>query len=652
MSRLSDLLGELKRRRVYHVAVVYAATAFVAAQAAEIFLPRLGLPDWTVTLVVVLAVAGFPVALILGWVFDITPAGLQRSDPQTVAEAQPGQWRVAGGTAAAVLVLVAAGWWLSNLAFSPSPLPANMRIAVLPFHPVGDDERARALADGLAESLSSRLSQLDGIRGTLWVIPTAEIRQRGITSPSLARREFGVNLSITGSVRYTGDSVWVEANLVDAEELRQLRSWTLDEPLSDVAAIQNGILRSFRDLLDLELDPVERRALTSGGTEDPGAFDHQLAARGYLERSELLENVNEAIRLFRMALDRDPNYVLALSGLAKAHLRKHRHSLDPSEIERGRDLIDRALALDDGVAQVHLTRGLIRAAMGQQQAAVESFRKALELEPFSEEALRALGTAYNNLGQIDRAEETLRRAVELRPGWWPGYNALGGFYYRHGRYEESLEQFRRVLVLTPDNSVGWSNVGIAYFQLGQWDETFEALERSVGLSPTRLGLSNLGTLYYHRERYEDAARSFEAALELSDRSFTIWSYLAATYERIPGREAHARAAWLRTVETAQIAFEINPQDPDIVLTLASAYAHLDEQDRARRLLRGALEWGQGDIEFLYRVGEIHERIGDREEAIRWFSEALRRGYSREAFDREDKYADLRADPRFLDAMAH
>jgi adenylate cyclase len=132
MRRLTTFLAELKRRRVYQVAVVYAAAAFVAAQAADLFLPHLGLPDWTVRLVVVLAVAGFPVALILAWVFDITPSGVRRTGPSPErATALPlGPWRVAGGIVAAVVVLAVGGWWLSSLAFRTSATIQSL--AVLP----------------------------------------------------------------------------------------------------------------------------------------------------------------------------------------------------------------------------------------------------------------------------------------------------------------------------------------------------------------------------------------------------------------------------------------------------------------------------------------------------------------------------------------
>jgi eukaryotic-like serine/threonine-protein kinase len=650
MQRLSAFLGELKRRRVYHVAVVYAAAAFVAAQAADLFLPRLGLPDWTVTLVVVVAVAGFPVAVILGWAFDVTPQGLRRTSPTVPVAPSPGQFRIAAGSAMSVLALVGVGWWLSQTAFGSS-LPTEKRIAVLPFHTAGDDPQSQAFADGLVESLTSRLSQLQGMRQALWVIPAAEVRQLGVSSPSHARREFGVNLVITGSVRYTGDSVWAGANLVDAEGLRQLRSWTLDQPLSDVSAILTRILRSFHDLLDLELEPHERLALGLGGTDDPRAFNDQIAAQGYLQRYDRPENLNEAIDLFSSALDHDPGYGLALSGLAMAHLRRYEHGLDPADLQHAREFAERARALDHRMAQVHLTLGGILRTMGEYEAAIGAFETALELEPWSEDALIGLGLSYEAMGEGSRAEATLRRALALRPGWWSGHNALGGFYFRQGRYEDAADQFRRVLVVTPDNSRGWSNLGGTYFQLGRLDEAFEAIERSVALSPSPEGLSNLGTLYHFTDRYEEAARAYEAALELNDRDVLIAYNLGEAYRRIPRRAAEARSAYRRVLDVAGAALEMNPRDTDAMLFLASAWAHLGEHHESRSLLREALQVSGGELWVMYVAGTVYEAIGEREAAIRWISEALRRGYSREAFDRYEDYADLRADPRFLEAMA-
>lgn len=136
-----------------------------------------------------------------------------------------------------------------------------------------------------------------------------------------------------------------------------------------------------------------------------------------------------------------------------------------------------------------------------------SSRRALELEPYSEEALSALGSAYLELGDPDRAEATLRRAVALRPGWWTGHNALGVFYYRQGRYDDAAEQFRRVLVLTPDNSRGWSNLGGIHYMAGRIDEGHRCA-RAVGRAVTHGGRPiQHRRLLRHRPRRSRRVRS-------------------------------------------------------------------------------------------------------------------------------------------------
>ena len=664
-SGVPGFLRQIRSRRVVQVGLLYVGFAVGSLELTNVMVERGILPHGAFLTLLAAHFVGLPLSVAIAWAL-----GGSRPPPAVKAagESRGLVDRLAGSRLRVVHLLVifgvlalgsGAGWLVlqqgaANAVASAEgldALPVDKRVAVIPFAALGEDPRTSDFARGLAANLSDRLSQFEGLRGTLSVIPQVELREAGVSAPSQAHQQFGANLAITGTLRFIGDSVWVEAELVDAERVALRRRWVLDEPLSDPVAIQNGILSAFHDLLDVELEAWEREALTAGGTQNPEAYADQVAASGHLQRFERLENVEEAIRLYRQALDRDPEYLLALSGLGKAHLRRYQLTLDPEELERGREAVERALGLDDRLAEAHLTLGLILAATGRHEQALSPLERAVELEPFSGEALTALGQVWADLDEPERAESKLHRAIDLNPDLWIGYNALGAFYNRGARHHEALEQFQKVLDVTPDNARGWTNLGATHFYLGNLDEAESAFLRSLQVSPTDVGYSNLGTFYWHQGRFEEAADAFESALALNERFFALWHHLAYTYQEIPGEESRALDTFRRVVELARPALEVNPRNPDVMLYLASTHAHLDEPEESRRLLAEAIELAAGHVELLFRAGEIYELIGDREEAIRWVGAAIRNGYPRQLFEQSEILEDLREDPRWQDGPA-
>ncbi|TVP56434.1 MAG: tetratricopeptide repeat protein [Gemmatimonadales bacterium] len=651
------LVRKIRSRRIVQVGLLYVGFAVGSLELTNVLVERAVLPHAAFLGLLAFHFVGLPLAVAITWVLGGGGDGGGLRDRLAGSRLRATHLIVIFGVLALGSV---AGWFVLQQdrveVAAPgngwTALPTDKRIAVIPFRAIGGDAQTADFARGLAANLSDRLSQFEGLRGTLSVIPQVEIREAGVSAPSQAHQQFGANLAITGTLRFNGDSIWVEAELVDAQRVELRRRWALDEPLSDPMAIQNGILSAFQDLLDVELEDWERAALTAGATQNPEAYADQVGASGHLQRFERLENVEEAIRLFERALDRDPEYLLALSGLGKAHLRRYQLTLDPRELELGREAVERALALDDRLAVAHLTLGLTLAATGRHQEALEPLGRAVELEPFSGEALTALGQTWGDLGEPSRAEEKLKLAIELNPDLWIGYNALGTFYNRRARHEEALEQFQKVLEVTPDNARGWTNLGATHFYLGRLEEAEVAFNRSLELGPTDVGFSNLGTLHYHQGRYGEAARAFESALELNERNFALWGHLASTYRQVPDEESRALDAFRRVLELGGSALEVNPRNPDIMLYLASAHANLDEPSRSRALLADALEVAGGHVEVLFRAGETYEQIGDREDAIRWIGEALRNGYPPQLFEQSGALEDLREDPRMRDELAN
>ncbi len=217
---------------------------------------------------------------------------------------------------ASVLVLLAAAvlaWRMMT--------PASKNVAVLPLEVIGGDEPTRVLADGLVESLTSQLTQLERFQGKLMVIPASEIRSRHITSAADAARAYGANLVITGSAQHLGDRVQFTLNLVDAKSLRQIASRTIDYDAANPIALRNDAIGKAVDILSISVAPAASKALKAGETSSSAAYAQFLVGSGYLARYDIHGNLPRAIESLKNAVQLDPQYAVAWAELARAYVR-------------------------------------------------------------------------------------------------------------------------------------------------------------------------------------------------------------------------------------------------------------------------------------------------------------------------------------------
>lgn len=526
-------------------------------------------------------------------------------------------------------------------------VPDEKRIAVLPFSVAGSDPSTEAFSDGLTEILASTLTQLEQFEGALWVVPTSEVRGRGITSAEEARQAFGVNLVVTGSVQRDAARVRSTLNLVDAVSLRQLRSEVNDVPVSELNALQNEIVGDLEDMLDLELEPEPRRVLVASYTADPAAYDDYLQALGYLQRYERAASLDTAIRLLERALEEDPGYALAQAGLAEAYWRKYELTKDVQWVEPAEAHSQHALDLNDQLAPVHVTLGLIYTGTGRPAEAVGTFERALALNPTDAAAYRGLAKAYEAQGRLDEAEATYRRAIELRPDYWGSYNVLGVFYSNHGRLDEAVEPFKRVIELTPDNTRGYINLGAVYFYLQRPDEAIAMFERSIQAEPTYDAYTNLATLYYYQQRYTEAARIYEEALAINDEDYRVWGNLGSAYYWTLSERDKAEGAYQNAIRRAEEEGEaLGTTEPITLASLAGYYAQTGDDAWADSLIEQALADAPDDSDVAFQAAFVYEHLGERVEALRWVRRALEADHPQVEIESEPGLENLRADPRY------
>ncbi len=534
---------------------------------------------------------------------------------------------------------------IANL-FNFDRVPQKQHLLVLPLKNIGGDPNQQALCDGLVETLTSKLSQLEQYHNSLWVVPASEVQQNNIKSASEAQKLFGVNLAVSGSLQILNDIYRLTLNLIDTKSLRQLHSSIIDIKASSLTKLQDQSVVKMLEMLSLELKPEFQEVLRAGGTTVPGAYEFYLQGNGYLQRYENVENLDASITLFEKAIQQDSNFALAYAGLGEAYWRKYETSKETQWINHALRNCETAIQIDKQLAPANVTQGNIYTGMGKYHKALESFQKALAFDPANANAYRGMAKAFEASGELEKAESTYMRAIQLKPDYWAGYNDLGVFYFKNSRYKKAIEQFKQVIELTPDNYRGYSNLGGMYYFLERWSEARKMFEKAFEIKKTYQVASNLATLYYIEGNFAEAARVYEIALDLSSHDFVVWGNLASTYYRLPNMGEKAIKTYYRAIELGEERRSINPSDPDVLSNLAGYYSMVGDSSKAVELVEQAIQLDPDDARIMYQTGTTYEQLGNRELAIQWIGEALENGYSKSEIENQPELRELIADARF------
>ncbi len=623
---------ELKRRRVVRVALVYAIAAWGLMQAAELIFEALKLPEWTVTLVVVLLILGFPLAVILAWALQVTPQGIV---------AEPG-WRddgsgtrpssdrrldfvVIGGLVAALAALSLT--YLFDAEPGTGPTQASTKsIGVLPFENLGDDIDDEYLSDGVAEDIRTRLAKIAELAVAART-SSMTFKDSDLDIPTIGAR-LGVAHVLEGTLRRSGDRIRVTAQLIDARNGFHTWAETYDRDRSDIFAVQDDIARAVVNELKLRLSPDSPALAPQRPTHSVDAYELYLEALAYRNRKDQEPAIDHAIRLFERALERDPRFAHAYAGLCNVHLRKYELTKEARSIDAARDACGKALEIDDSLSESHVAHGNLLEETGEHEAAIESYRRAIEFDASSVDAYSGLARSYGHLDRLDKAEETFIRAVNLRPGNWDAYSQLAEFQFHHGRFEEAVENYRKVTELNPEYATGFNDLGAAYMMLGEFQGAAHAFEHSVKLSPAGYGYSNLGTLYYYRGDFDRAVDMYQKALLFQARNYLVWGNLADVYQHMAGQEALADAAYRSAIEHAEEALAVNPADPLALAALAYFYVNTGALAPAREKIALALEHGANNVYVYYFSSLINLELGNESQALDDLEQAVALGFPR------------------------
>src|SRR5215813_7060630 len=409
---MSGFFEEVKRRKVYQVAVAYVIAAGGIIQLASASFPAWELPNWALRVVIVLLFVGFPIVLILAWAFDITAQGI-RATPDVAAPRTHRRRNVILLVATGVIVSGAAGFFLSPRV---SAHKCDKSIAVLPFENLSDEKENAFFADGIQDDVLTNLSKV----GDLKVISrTSVMPYRGkATNVREIGKALGVGAILEGSVRRNGNRVRVNVQLINAENDEHMWAEDYDRDLTDVFAIQTDLAQQIVRELQAKLSPMEKAQIEHRPTENGEAYLAFMQGHEILNRPDKFRsNTDKAEQFFEEATKLDPNFAGAFAALARVHEWSYRDfDRTPAKKEKARVAAETAIRLQPELPEAHLAMGFYYYYCERDyQGALKEFAIAKLSLPNSPEVYMAIGAIERRQGKWEESTANLEKAASLSP---------------------------------------------------------------------------------------------------------------------------------------------------------------------------------------------------------------------------------------------
>ncbi len=442
-----SLVSELRRRNVFRMAVLYAVTAWLIMQAAEVVIALAHLPDWIGPTTLGLLAVGFPIALIFSWFYEMTPEGISLEsdiDAGTSITHVTGRRMdllVISLLTAAVILFAYDKWWM--------PEPPDHSIAVLPFVNMSDDPDQEYFSDGISEELLNVLAKIPGLRV---VARSSSFQFKGENRDIVdIGHQLNVAHVLEGSVRKAGGQLRITAQLIDASDGFHLWSDTYDRELANIFAVQDeisaAIVGALKEHLGLQVAAVPR-VIAAANIEA-----HEAYLRGqYLVRERA--SLEGAVRELEKAIALDPEYALAHAELAMAFLLMDRNvhgDLTVTEsIAKAAPHAKRAMALDPNLAEAHAATGFVLWKQGNLEEALTHFEQAIRINPnYSIVYVWMASVSGGHLGRYAEGFTAIETALHLNPLSTPAtYNYIQSLINRN-RLDEADRELEKVAAIAP-----------------------------------------------------------------------------------------------------------------------------------------------------------------------------------------------------------
>ena len=655
---MSGFFEELKRRKVYRVAIAYVIASWALAQGLAQVLPVFDIPNSAIRSVIALMLIGFPVALVLAWVFDVTPQGIRTTSTPGVPVARRRRNLIIL-IALGVVISVGTGFFLLPRA---SARKIDKSIAVLPFQNLSDEKENAYFADGVQDDILTNLSKI----GDLKVISRMSVmsyRGDGVRNAREIGKALGVATLLEGSVRRAGNRVRVSVQLINANNDEHIWAEDYDRDLTDVFAIQTDLAQKIASALQAKLSPNEKARLDRQPTKDSDAYLLYLQAHDYANRPDRFRDTSlKAEELFEQAIKLDPNFALAFAGLSMVQSWLY-HEADPTPArrEKARLNANEALRLQPELPEGHLALGFSYYYGDRDyQRALAEFEIAKRDLPNEAQAYMAIGAIQRRQGKWTESTANFEKSVSLDP---KNANVLFNFafnYMAQRDFQTADKIFDRAIAADPQSfaahgmksalAIAWKgDVGFAENQLSSVPPGFDP----DGLvTSARAGVLTLQRKFAEALRVTQQFRG--ETLTNPERAPCPKAFLEGRLYLHLGDKEKAHAAFEQARPVAERLVRDAPDDAARHAQYGAVLAGLDQKQeainegkRAVELLPESEDAFDGPI-ITASLAEIYTWVGEPDEAFRLLDHLLTvpNGLTVPTLKLDPTWDPLRKDPRF------
>ena len=526
---LSSFFAELKRRNVLKVAVAYIIAGWALSQGIAQVFPVFDVPNWLIRSVVMLIIAGLPVACVLAWMFELTPEGIRRT---AAADAMPAEDKPKKYAWLYVVVIGAAisvGLFFLGRYSAPKTIDAarataavpEKSIAVLPFDNLSRDPDNVYFAEGVQDEILTRLAKVSDLK-VISRTSTQHFKSAPENLPQIAT-QLGVKNILEGAVQKAGDQVRVNVQLINAMTDAHLWADTYDRKLTDIFAVESDIAKTVADTLQAKLSSSAEHVLASRPTENPEAHELYLKGRYFWNR-RTGANLQKAADYFQQAIGKDSKYALAFSGLADCHVLLPAYAELGSnprvELPKALDAARKAVELDDTLGEAHTSLARALASDLQLSAAMSEFKRASELNPNYATAHQWFGECLQSQGHLEEGLAELKRAQELDPLSLIINSVLGFALDTVGKSDEAIAQLHKTIEIDPNFGNAHGQLGNVLQHRGRLKEAIVEYEKCTDARGTDpIDLADLAAAYFLDDRKPEAQQLWDKLKSLSERQY-------------------------------------------------------------------------------------------------------------------------------------
>lgn len=537
LSGIGNFWFELKRRKVMRVGITYGVVAWLLIQVSATVFPQFDIPPWASKFVTLLLMIGFPIALIIAWAYELSPDGIKTTktvrienpDAESDFAMQKRRNRFWVFFAAAVPTLIFGTLAIVMSLRTGTSVDESVgdeiekSIAVLPFVNLSSDAENEYLSDGITEELLNALSKVPGLR-----VParTSSFMFKGKTNDiKEIGKLLGVSTVLEGSVQKAGNELRVKANLINVADGFQLWSERYDRKMTNIFDIQDDIAHNIVSKLELEL------------TDSKHHIGNVEAYTSYLKGKFIADKLTEpelrlAITYFEEALEQQPEYALAYTGLAFAYGNLGYFGYVPRESidQPFREAVSKALELDDTLAEAQFSKAQLLYNFDWDWVGAEkAFKRALELDPANVWAHGLYAFLLATMGRHDEAMAEATKARDLDPLSVNANVNSGWMFFLAGDYQQALEAGRRGIAMDPNFSNAHVLVGYSLFREGEQDAGILAMEKAAQIDYFPQVNGDLGRMYGLADRKDDANDVLKNLLAREKVEYVPASSIASVY---------------------------------------------------------------------------------------------------------------------------